>query len=67
MLGPFHVVPFHIHSLVFFGFYCVLIGVLIFRSNFLPRILGVFMVIAGFSQPFCPLITTSPAASEKDF
>ena len=47
VLGPFHVVPFHIHSLVFFGFYCVLIGVLIFRSNFLPRILGGFMVIAG--------------------
>jgi uncharacterized protein DUF4386 len=47
VLGPFHVVPFHIHSLVFFGFYCVLIGVLIFRSKFLPRILGGFMGIAG--------------------
>lgn len=47
VLGPLHVVPFHIHSLVFFGFYCILIGVLIFRSNFLPRILGGFMLIAG--------------------
>ena len=47
VLGPLHVVPFHIHSLVFFGFYCILIGVLILRSNFLPGILGGLMVIAG--------------------
>jgi len=33
--------------LVFFGFYCVLIGYLIFRSTFLPRIIGVLMVFAG--------------------
>jgi hypothetical protein len=34
-------------SLVFFGFYCPLIGYLIFRSAFLPRILGVLMAFAG--------------------
>jgi len=34
-------------SLVFFGFYCLLIGYLIFRSTFLPRILGVLMAFAG--------------------
>ncbi|HXA78040.1 MAG TPA: DUF4386 domain-containing protein [Candidatus Acidoferrales bacterium] len=34
-------------SLVFFGFYCLLIGYLIFRSTFLPRILGALMAIAG--------------------
>lgn len=33
--------------IVFFGFYCVLIGYLIFRSTFLPRIVGVLMVFAG--------------------
>lgn len=34
-------------SLVFFGFYCVSIGCLIFRSTFLPRILGLVMLVAG--------------------
>jgi len=33
--------------LVFFGFYDLLIGYLIFRSAFLPRILGVLMAFAG--------------------
>jgi len=32
---------------VFFGFYCLLIGYLILRSTFMPRILGVPMAIAG--------------------
>jgi len=35
--------------MVFFGCYCLLIGYLIFRSTFMPRILGVFMAIAGLS------------------
>jgi hypothetical protein len=49
-MGPlslFHLVPVHINSLVFFGFYCLLIGYLTIRSTFLPRILGVLMMIAG--------------------
>jgi hypothetical protein len=33
--------------MVFFGCYCLLIGYLIFRSTFMPRIVGVFMAIAG--------------------
>ena len=50
IIGPLsllHFVPFTINPLVFFGFYCLLIGYLILRSTFLPRILGVLMVFAG--------------------
>ena len=33
--------------LVFFGFYCLSFGYLIFRSTFFPRIIGVLLVIQG--------------------
>ncbi len=34
-------------AIVLHGFYCLLIGYLIFRSTFLPRILGALMAFAG--------------------
>lgn len=49
-LNIFHLVPSYISSvnpLVLFGVYCLLIGYLIFRSTFLPRILGVLMAFGG--------------------
>jgi len=33
--------------LAFFGFWCVLVGYLIFKSTFLPRVIGLLMVFAG--------------------
>jgi len=35
-------------SLIFFGVHCALLGYLIYRSGFAPRILGVLLVMAGF-------------------
>jgi len=49
-----------VNSLVFFGFYCLLIGYLILRSTFLPRFLGALMVFAGFGW----LTFLSPSLSQ---
>ena len=47
ILDLFHLAPSHVSPLLFFGPYCLLLGYLIFRSTFLPRILGVLMMFAG--------------------
>lgn len=36
-----------INPLIFFGLYCLLIGYLIFRSAFLPSVIGALMAFAG--------------------
>lgn len=40
---------YHNVGLVFFGLYLFLVGILVLRSTFLPRALGVLMVLAGLS------------------
>jgi hypothetical protein len=46
-LGLFHIASRYVNPLLFFGIYCLLIGYLILRSTFLPRILGALMGLAG--------------------
>jgi|SRR6516225_8450048 hypothetical protein len=59
ILGSFHLDAFHTNPLVFFGFYCLVIGYLILRSTFLPRVLGALMAFGGLGW----LTFVSPALS----
>jgi hypothetical protein len=36
-------------SMVLFGCYCILLGYLILRSTFMPRIIGAFLIVAGLT------------------
>ena len=61
-------------DLVFFGLWCVLAGYLIFRSTFLPRILGLLLAIDGlgwivyavppFANHLFPFIAAASALAE---
>jgi hypothetical protein len=60
--------------LVFFGFWCVLVGSLIARSTFMPRMLGLFLMISGvgwtmylspwFAMAIFPYIAAASALGE---
>jgi Domain of unknown function (DUF4386) len=52
-------------TMIFFGFHCLLIGYLIYRSTFLPRIVGALMAIAGLcylTYGFATVLSTAVAA-----
>ncbi|GAA0716449.1 DUF4386 domain-containing protein [Dokdonella soli] len=54
---------------VFFGVYCLMIGYLVFRSGFLPRILGALMAIGGIGyviDSFAIFLSPSFAAHLPD-
>jgi hypothetical protein len=60
-LTALHRSLFPMNPLVFFGFYCSLIGYLIYRSAFLPRILGALMALGGLGW----LTFASPSLSHS--
>jgi len=47
IMDVFHVNPFAVNFIVFFGFYCLLLGYLIVKSTFMPRLIGVLLAFAG--------------------
>lgn len=49
-------------ALVFFGFHCLLVGYLIFRSTFFPRILGIGLAIGGIGYVANIFATAIPPA-----
>lgn len=50
-------------GLVFFGFYCILIGFVIYKTNAMPRVIGVLYAIAGL----CYLINSFTMFLSKGF
>jgi hypothetical protein len=52
-------------SLIFFGCECIVLGYLIFRSGYLPKVVGVLMQIAGLcylTNSFALILSPSLAA-----
>jgi hypothetical protein len=49
-------------ALVFFGFHCLIVGYLIFRSTFLPRIIGIVLAIGGLGYLTSIFETAIPPA-----
>ncbi|MBA3811418.1 MAG: DUF4386 domain-containing protein [Caulobacteraceae bacterium] len=60
----------YVVSLVFFGVYCLLIGYLVFKSTFLPRLLGILMAIAGLCylvNSFATILSPALAKALTDY
>jgi hypothetical protein len=61
VMQTLHIAKYAVSPLIFFGIYCLLLGQLVVRSGFLPKMLGVLLVVAGvgwllfifpFTKPF---------------
>ena len=61
VLSSLRLLPFEINSLVFFGFYCILLAYLISESTFLPRALSPLLAFAGVGW----LIFLSPSLASR--
>lgn len=61
VLSAFGVVWFPINTLVLFGAYCIGLGVLTLKSTFLPRAIGVLLIVAGLGW----LTFISPPLAER--
>ncbi len=49
-------------SLFFFGFYCILLGYLVLKSTFLPRVFGALMALAGLGLLINTFSDLAPAS-----
>jgi len=47
VLSDFGVVKFPINTLVLFGAYCIGLGLLTLKATFLPKVIGVLLIVAG--------------------
>ena len=50
-------------GLIFFGFYCIIVGYVIYKSNFLPKLFGILYAISGL----CYLINSFTMFLSKGF
>src|SRR5581483_9124266 len=55
ILTQLHFVGGRVTPLIFFGLFCILLGYLIWRCIFLPRLLGVLLILAGLAWMIYPV------------
>jgi hypothetical protein len=76
VMQTLHLTRYVVSPLVLFGFYCLLLGQLVIRSGFLPKILGALLVIAGvgwllflfpFTKPLNPITEVFGIIAEGAF
>jgi uncharacterized membrane protein len=55
-------------AMTMFGLYCVLTGMLILRSRFMPRVIGPLMILAGLCYlVYCSIALLAPPVAERLF
>ena len=67
VLIPMRVIPQVINPLAFFGIYCLLIGYLVSNSTYLPRFIGILMMLGGLGWLTFALPSLAAALSPYNF